>query len=290
MESKARLNIVDYSTIVYLLLTTVLIFSYFNKIENPMFHIFVRMGFFGILIASVFIRNHSFKGKVNMLASLLPLAFLGYFYNETANFNHLFLNSYDAFISQIEFEIFNFQPSIVFSQIFSNYWFSELMNFGYFSYYLLIFFIPVIFYFKKPEHFQQMLFSLLTSFYLFYLFFIIIPVVGPQFYFQDSLGEFTPQGPFGFVISFIQEVGEVPTGAFPSSHVGISLLLGYFIFKHFRKYFVFLVIIISVLILSTVYIKAHYVLDVIASILVTPLFYYISNKLYIPFTNPNRNI
>ena len=289
MKQKLKLNIVDYSTIIYLFTTTILVLSFYNNIENPISHLLVRIGFFAILFVSIYFRNNTQRKTIDLLASLIPLAFLGYFYNETASFNHLFSDNLDRYISQLEFRVFGMQPSVVFSDVFSWSWFSELMNFGYFSYYLLIIGTPILFYYKKNEYFNRMLFVLLTSFYMYYFIFIVLPVVGPQFYFDGSMAKFSPQGFFGYLIQFIQETGEVPTGAFPSSHVGISTLLGYYIFKYFRQYFAVTAVIILALILSTVYIKAHYVLDIIAAFIVTPIFYYLSNKLYISRHNSNQN-
>ncbi len=285
MKSRLKLNLVDYSTIAYLLITTVLVLFFYNKIENPIFHIYMRIGFFGIIILSSFIRFKTNNNFIKLISNLVPLAFLGFFYNETASFNHLFFDNFDGYISSLELHIFGIQPSVVFSNFFHWKWFSELMNFGYFSYYLIIFGTPTLFYYKKPQHFQQLLFVLLTTFYMYYIVFIIIPVVGPQFYFKGDLSVFTPQGPFGYLIKFIQETGEVPTGAFPSSHVGISILLGFYIFKYFKNIFKYIFFIIAILIISTVYIKAHYVLDVFVAFIITPIFYYTSNKLYIRFVN-----
>jgi len=287
---RLKLNSVDFSTIAYLLITSILVLSFFNKIENPIYHISMRLGFFVILLSSVLARNNSKSKLAKLLYSLVPLAFLGFFYNETASFNHLFFNNFDDTLSQIELNIFGVQPSVIFSHVFNYTWFSELMNFGYFSYYLLIFGTPVLFYYKRPNQFHRLLFILLTSFYLYYILFIIIPIVGPQFYFQGDDAIFTPQGPFGYLIKFIQETGEVPTGAFPSSHVGVSILLGYFIFKYFQEYFLVTSLIITILTFSTVYIKAHYILDVIMAFIVTPIFYYLSNKLYISIPNSNKKI
>lgn len=288
MKYRLKLNIVDYSTIAYLLITLLLVLFFFQKIENPMHHIFMRIGFFVILLVSIFVRESNYGKILNLLSTILPLSFLGYFYNETASFNHLFFNNFDGIISQFEFSLFNVQPSVIFSKRINELWFSEIMNYGYFSYYLLIIFVPVLFYYKKPEFFQQLLFILLTSFYLYYVVFIIIPVVGPQFYFQGDQAVFTPQGPFGYLIKFIQDTAEVPTGAFPSSHVGIALLLGYYIYKYFKEYLVSVSLVIAILILSTVYIKAHYVVDILAAFIVTPIFYYLSNKLYISVHNSNQ--
>ena len=290
MKNKLKLNLVDYSTVSYLLITTILVLLFQNKIDNPIFHLAMRVGFFILLLLSAFIRNKFAFGIVNLLSSLIPLALLGYLYNETASFNHIFFNNFDGVLSQLELSIFRVQPSVLFSEVFHWAWFSEVMNFGYLSYYLLIFGIPTLFYYREKDHFQELLFVLLSSFYMYYIVFILIPVVGPQFYFESDLAVFTPQGPVGHFIRFIQETGEVPTGAFPSSHVGISLLLGYYIFKYFREYFYFVASIIFILIISTVYIKAHYVIDVIAAFFITPIFYFLSDKLYISLSKPNQNI
>lgn len=288
IKNRIKLNVVDLSTITYLLVTTILIFSFYSSIKNPIYHIYMRVGFFAILIVANYFRNSYSYGVISLISSIIPLAFLGFFYNETASFNHLFLSNLDEFVSEIEFSIFNIQPSVEFSRVFHWKWFSEIMNFGYFSYYLIITGVPILFYYQKHEYFQKVLFILLSTFYMYYLVFIMIPVVGPQFYFNESMAEFIPQGIFGEIISYIQETGEVPTGAFPSSHVGISILLGYFIFKDFRKYAFSFSLITVLLILSTVYIKAHYVLDVAFAFIITPMFYYLSNKLYISSTNSNH--
>ncbi|MCK5782140.1 MAG: hypothetical protein KAH10_06090, partial [Flavobacteriales bacterium] len=181
---KKTLNIVDYSSIIYLTITALLILFYFEDIDKPIFHLLARIGFIFVLFFSAYVRNKYDYGYINLVASLVPLLFLGYLYNETADFNHIFFDSLDPWISQVELNIFFFQPSVSFSETFSDFWFSELMNFGYFSYYFIIFISPVLFYFQKRELFERTLFILLTSFYFFYIFFIIFPVVGPQFYFE----------------------------------------------------------------------------------------------------------
>ena len=245
----------------------------------------MRVGFLVVILSTIFIRAKYINRHLHLITYVLPLAFLGYFYNETASFNHIFFSNFDNIIADLEFSIFGLQPSVEFSKAFHWAWFSELMNFGYFSYYLLIIGVPVLFFYKRHSKFQEMLFVLLSTFYMFYILFIIFPVVGPQFYFLGDLSEFKPQGIFGNLIAFIQEEGEVPTGAFPSSHVGVSLLLVFYIYKYFQQYFILTALIVATLIASTVYIKAHYVLDVFAAFIVTPLLYFLSKKLYIYLLN-----
>jgi membrane-associated phospholipid phosphatase len=78
----------------------------------------------------------------------------------------------------------------------------------------------------------------------------------------------------------IIELGDRPTGAFPSSHVGITWIAMSFFYKDSRKTFLIWLIPATVLTFSTVYIKAHYALDVAGGFLMVPLFIWLGNTLY----------
>jgi membrane-associated phospholipid phosphatase len=78
---------------------------------------------------------------------------------------------------------------------------------------------------------------------------------------------------------FIQDMGEKPTGAFPSSHVGMTIIAMILLYGNARKYFYLILPVAIVLVASTVYIKAHYLIDVVAAIIVTP-FIFILSKLF----------
>jgi len=58
-------------------------------------------------------------------------------------------------------------------------------------------------------------------------------------------------------------VGERPTAAFPSSHVGMSTILMIMAWRGSRKLFWCLMPFYLLLCAATVYIQAHYVIDVI---------------------------
>jgi hypothetical protein len=79
-------------------------------------------------------------------------------------------------------------------------------------------------------------------------------------------------------------VGERPAAAFPSSHVGMMVILLYLSGKFAPKLLKILIPIGILLIFSTVYIKAHYVIDVIAGFLSVPIIYWISSRTYTAIT------
>ena len=70
----------------------------------------------------------------------------------------------------------------------------------------------------------------------------------------------------------ILEYGDRPTGAFPSSHIGMTWLVMYFFFKDNRKIFFIWLVPAVLLTFSTVYIRAHYAIDVLAGFAIVPFF------------------
>ncbi len=154
------------------------------------------------------------------------------------------------------------------------------MHFGYFSYYLMTFGIPLLFYLKAPDKFNKTMFIIVLSFCFYYILFVLFPAIGPQFYFPVEK-QAVPDGYlFKEIMDIIIENGETQTGAFPSSHVGMAILFLILIGTHFKKLLNILIPVVIILIASTVYLKAHYAIDVIAGLITGILFYYLSKKVY----------
>ncbi len=272
-------SIIFASLFCYFLLVEILVIVYkpalFLNIE-----IFInRMIFVGIFIFSYFLKPKLSQKNWAFLTVLLAYAGLSGIYKETALLNQLFQPEIDGKLIALEQQIWGFQPSIKFSEVFNQKWFSELMFFGYFSYYLMplaIIFMIFKTNYKKIEEFG---FILITSFLIYYVIFILLPAFGPQFYFEYPQNYIEAQGIFGKIIKLIQENGEAPTAAFPSSHVGISLIVLLWLYKHLKKMMILFVPTTILLILATVYIKAHYSVDVLAGFITAPIVYFISNQL-----------
>jgi len=139
---------------------------------------------------------------------------------------------------------------------------------------------------------------------LYYLIYILFPTAGPQYYyivngienvksgvfhqigtyFQYNNVLFSDHSNSGFFYDLVettQLAGERPTAAFPSSHVGISTLIMMHIYN--KRYFWVLGLLFPIylsLVAATVYIQAHYVIDVIVGLLSATLFYYLSKRVY----------
>ncbi|WP_298550062.1 phosphatase PAP2 family protein [uncultured Algibacter sp.] len=272
-----RVDIVFFG---FVIITTLLLFFSRNEVLNFNQLILTR---FYIIILSIGLIFFSAKYKFKILSFLrdiYPVIFSGYFYSETVFYNKLFFNNLDPLLIDYETALFGFQPSLRFSEYFNSLFFSELMYFGYFSFYLIIIGFVLCVYFKNKPSFNRDFFLLTSSLYLFYFLFGLVPSEGPQFYFSNPDSQVPTAYFFDKVMHFIQENGEQPTGAFPSSHVGISLIILIISKKTIPIFFKIALPITILLFLSTVYIKAHYLIDVFGGIIVAPLILFISKKLY----------
>ncbi len=271
---------VDIATIIYIIISAIYICIGSAKLENETPHFIIRLAILVFIFFISFINDKYDNEILKFIRNFYPIFLLSYFYGETAYMNNIIFNNLDPYISHLEQLIFGCQVSIEFSKHFPQKWFNELMNFGYFSYYFLTFIVCFVVYIYNRAKFFKVIFIVATSFYIYYIIFSLFPVVGPQFYFKGALAKIPDAYFFRDAVKFVQKIGEKPTGAFPSSHVGMALIFLYLSFKYSRKLFYYILPITIILCFATVYIKAHYLVDVIAGMISSPIILYLSINAY----------
>ena len=274
------LSPVDKIVISYALITALWIIVFSARIEHIGALFLARFGIIGliILIASW---HHDRPSMVSdVVRHLYALLLLSYWYGETYAMNHVLFTPFDEWFKYADQWIFGYQPSIEFSARFPERWISELLNFGYFSYFFMNLTTFLVVYIKKREEAMKAVFLVITSFFLYYILFILFPVVGPQFWLPETLRS-VPEGYlFQKGVLLIQRLGEQPTGAFPSSHVGLTIIFLIITRKYSKKTFWFMLPVAIILMFATVYIKAHYVVDVFAGILSSGLILLLAKRIY----------
>ena len=273
---KFRFLPVDRILILYFLTTTIFLFiGNLKGIPGTLPHYLIRI----ILILFIFFlgyldRIQSHKNSIFQLVRYFyPLAILIFIYHETGFLNRIFFNFLDPFFANLDEKLWHMQPSLVFSEVMPQRWFGEIMAMGYFSFYFLIFGIMFYAYMIDGQTGIRIISLIIISFLYYYLIFIFLPVAGPQYYFASAMPPGTPSGLFPKLVYIAQEIGETTTGAFPSSHVGISVIVLYLSFRYAKKIFPILLIFCLFLWPATVYVKAHYLVDVIGGFLTAPLIF-----------------
>lgn len=274
------INKIDVLFFVYLFISTGFLIFAWNS-STPLYtQLWVRILLVPSILALIYFSSKTSNYFIKLMRIGYPIVVSAYFYSETFFYNKLFFSNIDPLLFKIDNAIFGLQPSLEFSLIFSNKLFSELMYFSYFFFYLLIFLFLLYIFLKRNSHFEEIVFKLTASFYIFYLIFSFIPSAGPQFYLLYPENKLPDAYIFNQIMRFIQKIGEQPTGAFPSSHVGISLIILNLSKKYAPGFFKKTIVLVILLILSTVYIKAHYAVDIIGAFFIVPLMIYFTDFLY----------
>ncbi len=271
----------EVATCAYAALTGLYILCFADRIQAPFVLLLNRVGVVcGMGILTLWNGRYRLRA-VEFARAVFPLMLITYWYPETYYLNHgVLFPVHDAFFDAADVRLFGCRPAWEFSHALPAPWFAELMSFAYFSFFLTYIYIGCLFFFKYPERFYPAMFVVLASFFLHYVFFVLVPVEGPQFYWPHPDNQ-VPEGyVFSDLLRFTQRMGEKPTGAFPSSHVGMTLIYLWLLFRSERKAFWVVLPLACLLFASTVYLKAHYLVDVLAGCVAAPVAYGATCKLY----------
>lgn len=297
-----RLLAVEWITLIYTLFTTLLILLFWMRIKNPIALIEGRAMVLGGMAVMAYLHHLRPNKYLLFLRYLFPLSLLGYWYPDTYEFCQLFPNL-DYVFAAADYSLFGCQPSITFAQWLPQKFWSELFHMGYFSYYPLIALTILAPLFFNRSQFSRTTFVVLASFFLYYLIYLFLPVAGPQYYFHAvgfeviQSGHFPhladyfryhtelapspgPEGFFRELVESTQQSGERPTAAFPSSHVGMSTVLLMLLWRIKRSLFWGAFPFYFFLCCATVYIQAHYLVDVFGGLVTAVLFYALTNGAY----------
>ena len=195
------------------------------------------------------------------------------YFTESIWLSQLLFNgaSFDAFFANLDFRLFGFQPAIHFPRYFQKYRIiNEMFFFSYFFYYGLISTGVWILFIRK--HYQEAvrtLFIVSVSFFIMYVWFIFFPVKGPKYFFTE-LNEIWYSNFRGFFFTKVMKGlfnnTNLGGAAFPSSHVALALIAFILNWKY-NRYLIPLYLPLTILLfISTVYLYAHYFVDIPAGI------------------------
>lgn len=298
LRKDKKLFSIEILTIAYCIATAFIVFALWLKLDNPLSFLRVRV-LTVVAILLIYYAAHllKFPKFTSFIRLVLPLAMLSHWYSETYEFNKIYPNL-DHLFATAEQMLFGFQPALVFAEHFPSKWISEAFHMGYFFYFPMMVAVMLYCFFYQRPKFNRLGFIFLGSFFLYYLVFIFVPVAGPQFYFHaigmenveygvfPNIGsyfrynrELLPgpgyeNGLFYQLVKMSQAMGERPTAAFPSSHVGISTILMIWLYANNKKMLLLLMPFYLLLCGATVYIQAHYLIDVFAGWASAFAFYY----------------
>jgi len=181
--------------------------------------------------------------------------------------------TFDTFLIAVDHAIFGVHPTVWLERLISPT-LSALLQFAYISYYFIPLSLGIVLIARgRFGEFEEVLFGILLCFYLSYVGYLLVPAIGPRFTLSHLQTGDLQVSPF---IETIQDtlngLEKNKTDAFPSGHTAVSLMCLYYAWKkREKKLFASLIPVVTGLIISTVYLRYHYVIDVLAGMALTGL-------------------
>ena len=153
---------------------------------------------------------------------------------------------------------------------------TEFMEFSYFTYFVYLLILGGVLYCQRDlkNYWAVMTYSGVG--YVFgYVIAILFPVESPWFTLAGQWHAELTGGPFTALINLIEKYGRVQGAAFPSQHVAgaMAALLG--AWRHRRWLFWIFLPFVACMYVSTVYVRNHYVADVLGGMLTGSLGYFV---------------
>jgi membrane-associated phospholipid phosphatase len=158
---------------------------------------------------------------------------------------------------------------------------SEIFQIAYTSYYILPVVLGIVIWLRNPKAFGFYVYLIVLAFYLSYLGYISVPAIGPRFIlsgqFSKPLGGLLLAEP---IRRMLDHAEGITRDCFPSGHTELTMVVLYSAWLFHRPSFRWMLPVGTALIIATVYLRYHYVVDVVAGALLALLIMAIARPLY----------
>ncbi|MDH7515087.1 MAG: phosphatase PAP2 family protein [Bacteroidota bacterium] len=274
----ASLDTADFINIVFYALLTIGMAAY-SRVIGP-WVVFAAVNL--AVIACTFAIASSSAGRNRgwsllrglFLTLCIPLAFKEVYHLVPA----VHPTDYDDVLIAIDHALFGVHPTRWLSRL-STPWLTELLQLSYATFYFLWIALAADLYLKKRmKAYRWVFLTILLGFYLSYIGYASVPAIGPRFTLHDfeRIDEELPGIALTPFLRAYTNTGEsIPPGTadparrvqrdcFPSGHTQMTLLVIFLAFRYRSRIRWVLAVDGSLLILATVYLRYHYVVDLAA--------------------------
>lgn len=191
-----------------------------------------------------------------------PILFLILIYESLGDLIQHLQPDIDPLLIQIDFFIFGVHPTIWMEQWIVP-WFTDIMSLAYISYYFLpVIFIVALYLKDKMLEFDEAMFILAFGYYVSFIGYTLFPAIGPR-YAMAHLYSVPLEGSLltDLVRDVLNAIEHNKRDCMPSGHTQIVLIVLFLAYRYERFLFYIFFPLVCGLILSTVYLRYHYVID-----------------------------
>ncbi|MGA7561767.1 MAG: phosphatase PAP2 family protein [Desulfobaccales bacterium] len=220
----------------------------------------------GVLLVLKWCSDREVGGRVGrFINDFSPALYLILIYQSLGDLIQYIHPDVDPQLIRIDFFLFGVNPT-VWMQRWIVPWLTDVLSVAYLSYFFLPARLIHTLYLKNPRRdFDLAVFVLLLCWYLSFVGYILFPAIGPR-YTLAHLQTVPLKGGFiaDFVRHFINLVENNKRDCMPSGHTVIAVIVLFLSYRYARVLFYLFCPIAGALILSLVYLRYHYVIDLFA--------------------------
>jgi len=280
-NSIRELRPADSLNLFFLFFLTLITTLFYRRIADPFTLITLYSGLVFLQIA--LIKNRERNGFLKLTHDLLfPIVCIILVFDSLGKLVH-YINprDIDPLLIKLDYMLFNGYPTVMLEKIMTPF-LTDILQAAYSSYYFLPVTLGVVLKLRKEEEaFDRSLFLIMLCFYLSYIGYMLMPAIGPRFT-MNHLQHRDLEGLF--ITAPLQEILNklegVKRDAFPSGHTAITLTVVYLAWRFEKKLFIVFLPVGLALIVSTVYCRYHYVVDVIGGIVLALITIVLGEKYY----------
>jgi len=250
-----------------LVVLTALTIALRHRLDNPGGLLLVYLILFGVLVLVTWLvpKEDRLPAPLDFLIDFYPAVFLPILFNMLEPLiAALRGGARDDLLIAIDRAMFGVDVS-VWMQRFARPLVNDVFYCFYATYYFLALTLGLILWLRDRPAARRFVFTLMVVYYVSYAGYFIVPALGPRFaqanLYTVSLTE-TPVS--RFINDTINSLEKTKFDVFPSGHTMVSVAVLLVAWKRARDVFWWLLPIATGLIISTVYCRFHYVIDLIA--------------------------
>ncbi len=210
------------------------------------------------------------------------LAILLMYYSLWGDATHLLVSQdCDRQLIDLDQRLFGFQASVAIQRFITpprTAW----MEFSYFYHILHIPLVGCFVYLCRPRsRFREMMSGLMVVTFFGLLGYILVPAIGPLYTLRGlyTIPLHQPLSLFNQQLEFM-DLARIQRDVFPSMHVAISFLVWLYALRNSRPLFGVLSPLVLSLWVSTIYLRYHYLVDVVAGLFLAPASFLLANWLF----------
>jgi membrane-associated phospholipid phosphatase len=229
-----------------------------------------------LIIAMRYIHRFTRMSWFSFIRDWYNLLFILVIYLESNKLVHLINpNDVDTLIIQIDRFLFLGNDPTVLMEAFHLPLLTEILQIVYASFYFLPFALCVLIYFKgEKSEFHITASTIMMGFYLSFVGYYLTPAIGPRFT-LDHLQNIPLTGVllFEYTRSVLDTLEGFTRDCCPSGHTLVAVLTTLLAYRFYRPFRIVATTWTLLLIISTVYLRYHYVFDLIAGLILAVIVY-----------------